>query len=186
MTYISATMAMKLSLSPFLRPLQAPRNLSYRQCIRLSSSTPRHNEGTLVYTNLPPRPLQHTDIIPASTSASSTTESSSSPPLRTEPYHVSRTPSQQLPIYLLAKRGGNLHQTRVKKIEGDIATLRKELQQALVIDEEDIKINQLTRHIIIKVRAAHVMRVAVFGLFHVRLERLGCLGGQGGRSLTSI
>lgn len=71
--------------------------------------------------------------------------------LRPLSYHVYRTASQQLPVYHLAKRGGNLHQTRVRKIEGDIRALRDDLQRALSLKEEHIVINQLTRHIIIKV-----------------------------------
>lgn len=67
-------------------------------------------------------------------------------------YRVNRTPSQQLPIYLLAKRGGNLKQTRLRKIEGDIAKLKQDLQKALgIIEDKEIQINQLTKHIIIKV-----------------------------------
>ena len=67
------------------------------------------------------------------------------------PYHIHRTPSQQLPVYKLAKRGGNLRQTRLRKVEGDIARLRTDLWEALSLEEEHIKINHLTRHIIIKV-----------------------------------
>ena len=66
-------------------------------------------------------------------------------------YHVHRTASQQLPVYHLAKRGGNLHQTRVRKIDGDIKALRDDLRRALGLKEEHIVINHLTRHIIIKV-----------------------------------
>ena len=50
-----------------------------------------------------------------------------------------------------AKRGGNLKQTRLRKIEGDIAALRAELQEALKLDEKECVVNQLTKHIIIKV-----------------------------------
>ena len=66
------------------------------------------------------------------------------------PYHIHRTPSQQLPVYKLAKRGGNLRQTRLRKVEGDIARLRTDLQEALSLEDEHIKINHLTKHIIIK------------------------------------
>lgn len=67
-------------------------------------------------------------------------------------YRVNRTPSQQLPIYLLAKRGGNLKQTRLRKIEGDIGKLKQDLQKALgIAEDKEIQINQLTKHIIIKV-----------------------------------
>ena len=68
------------------------------------------------------------------------------------PYHIHRTPSQQLPVYKLAKRGGNLRQTRLRKVEGDIARLRTDLQEALSLEDEHIKINHLTKHIIIKAR----------------------------------
>ena len=70
------------------------------------------------------------------------------------PYHIHRTASQQLPIYKLAKRGGNLRQTRLRKIEGDLARLRSDLQDALSLESEHIKINPLTKHIIIKVCSA--------------------------------
>ena len=67
------------------------------------------------------------------------------------PYYIYRTASQQLPIYKLAKRGGNLRQTRLRKVEGDLARLRSDLQDALNLESEHIKINHLTKHIIIKV-----------------------------------
>lgn len=57
-----------------------------------------------------------------------------------------------LPIYHVAKRGGNLKQTRVRKIEGDVALLREQLRTALGLDESEIAINPLTKHIIVKVR----------------------------------
>jgi large subunit ribosomal protein L49 len=76
-------------------------------------------------------------------------------PSKTLSYRVTRTPSKQLPIYLLAKRGGNLKQTRIKHIEGNINKLRDEMKKVLKIEEDkDITINQLTKHIIVKVRLA--------------------------------
>jgi len=50
----------------------------------------------------------------------------------------------------LAKRGGNLQQTRIRKIDGSINDLRSELQLALGLKDEHITINHTTRHIIIK------------------------------------
>ena len=83
----------------------------------------------------------------------STTSAAASPSSEHLPYRVNRTPSKQLPIYLLAKRGGNLKQTRLRKIEGDINTLKEDLKQALgIVEDKEIQINQLTRHIIVKVR----------------------------------
>lgn len=81
--------------------------------------------------------------------------------LRPLPYHVHRTASQGLPVYHLAKRGGNLHQTRVRKVEGDLKALKDDLQQALGLKKEDVAINWLSRQIIIKVF------LSVGGLFSV-------------------
>lgn len=87
------------------------------------------------------------------------------------PYHVHRTPSQQLPVYHLAKRGGNLLLTRLRKIDGDITKLKGELQQALGLDDRQISINQLTNHIIIKASLkpallfAHQSLVLTFGCY---------------------
>ena len=72
-----------------------------------------------------------------------------------EPYFVHRTASSNLPVYLLTKSGGNLKQTIVRKLEGDIAILRDQLREFLKIEKkEDIKINPLTKHVVIKVRSA--------------------------------
>ena len=86
----------------------------------------------------------------SSSPTSAATGSSNFPPL---PYHVHRTASQKLPIYHLAKRGGNLHQTKIRKIEGDVEKLKDEIRTALDLKEELVVINHLTGHIIIKVGA---------------------------------
>lgn len=67
------------------------------------------------------------------------------------PYYVYRTSSQQLPVYQIAKRGGNLHQTRIRKINGDVRKLRDDIQKALELKEGSIAINSITGHITIKV-----------------------------------
>lgn len=68
---------------------------------------------------------------------------------------MSRTPSAQLPVYKLAKRGGNLHQTRIRKISGNIKALRDELQgwlagQGVRAEEKDVMINQVNGHIVVR------------------------------------
>ena len=109
----------------FLRPMALPRAASLGRFLTTATSTP------------------------AASSASSTAAAVDAAQLT---YRVNRTPSQQLPIYLLAKRGGNLKQTRLRKIEGDIAKLKQDLQKALgIVEDKEIQINQLTKHIIIKV-----------------------------------
>lgn len=54
-------------------------------------------------------------------------------------------------MYQQAKRGGNLHQTKIQKIEGDVEKLKDEIVKGLGIKEELVLINRLTRHIVIKV-----------------------------------
>lgn len=121
--------------------------------MRISSSPFKHIEGAYILLSIL---WPYTDILEASPTSAPTSKIPIASELGPrEPYHVLRTPSNQLPIYLLAKRGGNLHQTRIKKVEGDLAVLRNQLQQALKVPEEEIRINQRTRHIVIKVRYGH-------------------------------
>jgi large subunit ribosomal protein L49 len=68
-----------------------------------------------------------------------------------EPYFVRRTNPGNLPVYQTKKRGGNLQETKIKKIEGNIAALCVQLQEALGVDSKDVKVNPLTNDIIIKV-----------------------------------
>jgi len=113
----------------FLRPSALPRISTFQRFLT-TSKTPDPSASTV-----------------ASESELAQVEISPSSPL---PYRILRTPSNQLPIYLLAKRGGNLKQTRLRKIEGNISLLRTHLQQALGLEQKDVAVNQLTRHIIIK------------------------------------
>ena len=76
----------------------------------------------------------------------------------------------------MAKRGGNLHQTRIRKIDGRIGDLRDELQMALGLKDEQIAINQTTRHIIIKVAGALFKRSSATHMLtvtHTGLEEGG-------------
>ena len=76
------------------------------------------------------------------------------------PYSIQRTTSKNLPIYQHSKRGGNLHLTTLRKIDGNLQVLKEEIQQALKIEpfvvdrkgrkKELISINQTTRHIVLK------------------------------------
>lgn len=88
---------------------------------------------------------------PPPPAGSITTQPLASNPPSPLAYHVHRTPSQLLPVYHLAKRGGNLRQTRIRKIEGDVELLRDEIRNELGLKEHLVVINRLTGHIIIKV-----------------------------------
>lgn len=65
-------------------------------------------------------------------------------------YHVSRSANKNLPIYTDYKRGGNLHLTTVRKITGDLSALRDELRVFLDKKNEDVKINPVTQHVVVK------------------------------------
>ncbi|CAG8180807.1 unnamed protein product [Penicillium salamii] len=82
-----------------------------------------------------------------------------SPPLQLTnlPYFVRRTASNQLPVYVDTKAGGNKQLTKVQKTEGDLDALRNDLAIALGVTDvrgkpnPDVTLNRLTGHIIIKV-----------------------------------
>lgn len=110
--------------------------------------------SSLYMSFLRPLALPRASTLSRFLSSSSAAETSTTETPQQLTYRVNRTPSMQLPIYLLAKRGGNLKQTRLRKIEGNIVELKEDLQRALgIVEDKDIQINQLTRHIIIKVRS---------------------------------
>ncbi|KAH7138169.1 mitochondrial large subunit ribosomal protein-domain-containing protein [Dendryphion nanum] len=88
----------------------------------------------------------------------STTQSALS--LAPAKYHVGRTKSSNLPIYSDYKRGGNLHLTTVSKVSGNVAALRDELRTFLKKQDEDVVVNALTQHVVIK--GHHVQEVGEF------------------------
>ncbi|KAF1956649.1 hypothetical protein CC80DRAFT_548144 [Byssothecium circinans] len=75
-------------------------------------------------------------------------------------YHVTRSSSKNLPIYTDYKRGGNLHLTTIRKVTGDLSALRDELRVFLNKKNEEVKINSLTSHVIVK--GHHVPEVTDF------------------------
>ncbi|KAJ5808345.1 hypothetical protein N7474_009614 [Penicillium riverlandense] len=74
------------------------------------------------------------------------------------PYFVRRTPSNQLPVYLVTKAGGTKQQTKIQKTEGDMDALRKDLALALGVEspngpppkKPEVAINRLNGHILVK------------------------------------
>ncbi|KAI9743328.1 MAG: hypothetical protein M1818_003174 [Claussenomyces sp. TS43310] len=123
----------------FLRPLALPRAATVQRFLSTTATirTPRSSTTTEAA---------------ATTSAPSNPSSQAAPVATTAalPYLIKRTASNSLPIYLLRKRGGNLHQTKLRKIEGNLKALRAELQAALELGDKDVVINQLTKQIIIR------------------------------------
>ena len=74
-------------------------------------------------------------------------------------YYVHRTPSEELPVYHLSKRGGNLHQTKIRKVTGDRQSLCVALQENLGLDMGNIAVNPRTGNIIIKARLYHLSQL---------------------------
>ncbi|OJD34645.1 mitochondrial large ribosomal subunit [Diplodia corticola] len=66
------------------------------------------------------------------------------------PYFVQRSSSNNLPVYLDQKRGGNRTETKVRKVSGDSQALKKELQTYLNISAEDIWVTHPSGHIVAK------------------------------------
>jgi len=122
-----------MMMLPFLRPMALPR-----------PSTLSHFLGVA-------RVSTSAAAAPATTPAAPSAVSSLA-----KPYRVNRTTTNNLPVYLLSKRGGNLKQTKVRRIEGNINVLRTDLQKALGLQDKDITINQLTQHIIVRVGSIRV------------------------------
>jgi large subunit ribosomal protein L49 len=122
---------------PFLRPLALP-----------TASTLQRFLSSAVSSDFPSTSSTSSSPVQSTTSAPEPTSKPKSSPL---PYHVVRTPSSKLPIYVHAKSGGTRKETKLRKIEGDIDTLRVQLRDALQVNDKDININRLTNHIIIKV-----------------------------------
>ncbi|KAF3491425.1 uncharacterized protein GIQ15_00942 [Arthroderma uncinatum] len=73
-------------------------------------------------------------------------------PLTNLPYFIRRTPSNQLPIYLVTKAGGTKQETRVRKTEGDLNALRADLVKYLGLEAKpsEVYINQINGHVTIK------------------------------------
>ncbi|QSZ31428.1 hypothetical protein DSL72_000993 [Monilinia vaccinii-corymbosi] len=118
----------------FLRPLALPRPTTIRYFLGVA--------------RLSTNPISSRPINEATSTSSSTPSQTTSAAVPNQPYWVSRTPSKNLPVYLLAKAGGNLKQTKIRKIEGDIMKLKEQLEEAF--SNKQIRVNQLTKQIIIK------------------------------------
>jgi large subunit ribosomal protein L49 len=66
-------------------------------------------------------------------------------------YLVSRTPSNNLPVYQLRKRGGNKKLTYVKKIDGNREGLSAALEKTLGLRQGVVRVNQVTKHVVVPV-----------------------------------
>ncbi|KAK0649690.1 mitochondrial large subunit ribosomal protein-domain-containing protein [Cercophora newfieldiana] len=81
-----------------------------------------------------------------SKAATTTTKAAAKPTVK-PPYLVGRTPSNNLAVYQLAKRGGNYKLTVVKKIDGDKQALKRDIMQELGLEEDKVRVKTVTGHL---------------------------------------
>ena len=65
-------------------------------------------------------------------------------------YHVSRTPSNNLPVYQDIRNGGTRKETIVRKLAGDAGSLRDELRILLGVEDERVWVGKVTGHVYVK------------------------------------
>jgi len=132
-----------MSLS-FLRPMALPRPSTLKHFLGLARASTTATSPAGPASSIPPLAK------PAASKSKPTPSNPATVPAVPKPYRVTRTGTNGLPVYLLSKRGGNLKQTKLRRIEGNINVLRTDLQKALGLEEKDVMINQLTQQIIVK------------------------------------
>jgi large subunit ribosomal protein L49 len=65
-------------------------------------------------------------------------------------YHVSRTPSNNLPVYHDTRNGNTRKETIIRKIAGDPAPLRDAIRELLDVDAERVWVGKVTGHVHVK------------------------------------
>lgn len=92
-------------------------------------------------------------------------------PLTNLPYFIRRTPSNQLPVYLSTKSGGTRQETKLRKTEGDLETLRVHLMRALGLEDNpsDVTLNHLNGHITVKVRTLKYIYIYIISYITSKL-----------------
>ncbi|KAK3400434.1 mitochondrial large subunit ribosomal protein-domain-containing protein [Sordaria brevicollis] len=97
----------------------------------------------------PPQPTPTQTQTPEAPAAPATQSSTASPPASTKklPYLVGRAWTQRLPVYQLAKRGGNKKLTQIKKVQGDGQAMRRDLAKFLGVEEKEVRVKVPTGHL---------------------------------------
>ncbi|OTA82855.1 hypothetical protein M434DRAFT_400878 [Hypoxylon sp. CO27-5] len=112
---------------------------------------------------IPPRCLSTTTIqsseqpdlsepVPPSSAESVTTSITQAEPEKRArlPYFVGRNNLNNLGVYHKSKRGGNLKLTLLKNGDGDLQALKRDIKESLQLNDGDISVNSITRHIVIR------------------------------------
>lgn len=76
---------------------------------------------------------------------------------------MERTTSWNLPVYYDVRSGGTRKTTRIRKIVGNAQDLKKDLIEDFKFKKDDVSVNPVTGHVVVKVpknprvRACHCM-----------------------------
>ncbi|OAX81549.1 hypothetical protein ACJ72_04115 [Emergomyces africanus] len=138
------------SLSQSLSRARKCRSQSLNRTFSSLSTQTRH------ITTRIPRPFSQSNSRKANKSTTTNTQPPTVHPplpLTNLPYFIRRTPSNQLPVYLVTKAGGTKQETKIQKTEGDVDALCSDLAKTLGIEpnSKDIYINRLNGHVVVKV-----------------------------------
>ncbi|TKA74945.1 hypothetical protein B0A55_04944 [Friedmanniomyces simplex] len=138
--------------------LRASRSASPSYPPKTLKSIPRPKESRASHRTKHPRaerayPTRHPTHSPLSSSRLTPEPVSPLPTEQCAPnlaYFITRTPSKELPVYQLRKRGGNMKLTRIRKIDGRAETLRDDLRAELKLGEKEAVVNAVTKQVVLK------------------------------------
>jgi hypothetical protein len=146
------------------------RPLATRATIRLVPTLIRANTLSTPFplrtiATAPDAVTKDATTIPEPTSASAPAEAPASGEAQAEgqeqarlPYFVGRNSLNNLSVYTKIKRGGNRKLTHLKHGEGDLMALKEDIRHALGLEKDEISINNVTKHVVIKVcNARHIV-----------------------------
>jgi hypothetical protein len=132
---------LRLHTHIYLRPIQPFASRSYAT-ETLTIPNPFSSAHTLET-----KPASAVDVVSASATISP----------KEQRYAVTRTGFRNLPVYLQTSGGGTHLSTVIRRVEGDSQALRddiiadKTLLATLSVDPSDVKVNPVTRHVVVKV-----------------------------------
>lgn len=112
------------------RPAATLARSSILSSVRFSSTTTEASAETTITRNAPAAPTQ---------------------PTSTKGYVISRTPSDNLPVYPKTRAAGQSKFTIVKRVQGDKQAFVKDLVEGLGIPREEVVLQPLTGIVQIKV-----------------------------------
>lgn len=142
-----------LSRPPFALPTSARCQLS-TETIASTTQAPPTPPAAAASTPFPNATRPRSSPKGASRSKPTRVSAQKAPkPLRLT-YLVERTVSKNLPVYEDAKSGGTRKFTQIRKVVGNGQHLKRDIIQELGFKKDDVSVNPVTLHVIVKVSNA--------------------------------